>query len=211
MKSIFAATLAIGLAAAALGVDLSAPVPVMRLPDGRVLRGATFTKYGPELVTIRSNLGPLSVRYELLPDDIRAEAERHRPGGPRWFAGDTSGNTQTINGQIFVQTVGAGAYKFGNVDVYAIDLAALSNFSQPGKVKLPRPIHMTTTDADGKFALRVPIDRPYFIFAQASRLVETVRLYQWQIPMSDVRAGKPLALTQDNKSPVRRVEIEQQP
>ena len=217
MKSIF--LLLIGLLSGSLlavesSIDLTKPVPVMRLSDGRVLKNTTFVKFGPETVLVRSNLGPLGIRYEAFSDDVRAAAEQKRPGGPRWFAGDTSGNTETINGQIFVQTAGNSSYKFGNVEVYAFDLGALDNFNQPAKkIYLPKPIHVTTTDADGKFTLKVPLDRPYFIFAQASRLlVNGTESYneghEWHIPMSAIRRGKLLLLSNENRSPVTAVEIE---
>jgi flagellin-like hook-associated protein FlgL len=156
----------------------------------------------------------LGLRYEALPDDIRAIAEQKRPGGARWFAGDTSGNTEAINGQIFVQTKGNSSYKFGNTTVYAFDLSLLGNFTDGSKsVNLPKPIHQTTTDADGKFTLKVPIDRPYFIFSQANRLmVDGINTsnegHEWRVPMSQVRAGKLLILSNDNDLPVSKVEIE---
>lgn len=192
----------------------AAPLPVVRLSDGRVLKNVTFSRFGAETVTMRSQLGPVTVRYEALPDDVRSEAERKRPGGPKWFAGDTSGNTRAIEGQVFIQTQGAGAYKFGNVEVYAFDLAALSRFEQGGgAVQLPRPIHRTTTDADGKFVLKVPRDRACFIFVEASRLravgVDTwTERFQWRVADSEVRAGRPLLLSQDNRAAPREVTIE---
>lgn len=188
-------------------------LPVLRLSDGRVLKNVTFTRYGIENVTMRSHLGPVTVRYDALPDDVRGAAEQRRPGGAKWFAGDTSGNTRAIEGQVFIQTRGAGAYKFGGVEVYAFDLAALSRFQGSGEVQLPRPIHKTTTDGDGKFVLKVPVDRACFIFAQASRLravglEEWNEVFQWRVPDSEVRANKPVLLSQENKAEPRKVNIE---
>lgn len=197
-------------------VDFTRPVGIIRLSDGRVLKNVTFVKFGADIVLMRSNLGPVGVRYEALPEDIRASAEQKRPGGPRWFAGDTSGNTEKIEGQIFIQTAGASSYKFGNTNVYAFDLYALDYFNQLGKpIHLPKPIHVTTTDADGKFTLKVPLDRPYFIFAQAERLTGdaasqnlSTSTYEWRVPMSAVRKGKLLLLSSDFRFSSSNVEIE---
>lgn len=190
---------------------------VVMLSTGRVLKKAVVKKAGPELVTVGGNGWSESVRYEAFPDDVRSVLEPLRPGGARWFPGDTSANTLEIEGQIFIQTVGASSYKFGNVDVYLFDSHALSRFSgDTTLVHLPRPIHKTTTDADGKFKLRVPKNKPYFIFAQTSRErpgVETMitETYEWRVPMSAVRKGQTLKLSSDYRYPLSQVEIEEQP
>lgn len=206
--------LALALAVFAGEVDLSKPVSIFRLSDGRVLKNVTFAKFNADTVLVRSNLGSLALRYEALPDDIRAAAEQKRPGGARWFPGDTSGNSETIEGQVFIQTQGASSYKFGNIDVYAFDLAALSYLDNPqGTVRLPKPIHRVTTDADGKFTIRVPLDRPYFIFAQATRVItggtEVQEIgYEWRVPMNAVRRGKLLALSTEHRFARSKVVIE---
>lgn len=211
---LFALIAAAGITARA--VDLSKPVPVIRLADGRVLKNVTFSKFGGETVVMKSNLGAVVVRYDALPDDVRSAAEQKRPGGAKWFAGDTSGNSEKIEGQVFVQTQGAGAYKFGNCEVYAFDLSALSYFdaTKQGKVYLPRPIHRTVTDGDGKFTLIVPVDRPFFVFVQASRLIDgggfpLTQKFEWRIPMSDIRKGRLLLLSNDNRSSLSDVQVEQ--
>jgi hypothetical protein len=193
--------------------------PTVRLADGRVLRNVTFGRAGADTMVLRSTSGPVAVRYEALPDNVRAEAERRRPGGPRWFAGDTSGNTDSVEGQLFIQTAGAGSYKFGDTEVYAFDLSLLQNFHHPsqGVVRLPRPIHRTTTDADGRFTLKLPKDRPYFIFAQASRLRVAgpdtwTERFEWRVPMDAVRPGKPLLLSGEHRTEyTARLQIEPTP
>ncbi len=197
------------------GINLSKPVPVIRLPDGRVLKAVTFAKFNFENVLLRSSLGSIVVRYDALPDDVRAAAEQKRPGGAKWFPGDTSGNTETVTGQIFIQTRGNSSYKFGNVTVYAFDINSLTNLDVPSDQtpRLPKPIHQTTSDADGKFQLKVPLDRPYFIFAQATRLIVVGsntenENYEWHVPVSAIRAGKQLLLSGENAMTGRLVEIE---
>lgn len=187
------------------------------LSTGRVLKKAQVKKCTVDLVVLSGTGWIESVRYEALPDDVRSQLEPFRPGGPRWFAGDTSDNTIEFEGQIFIQTAGASSYKFGNVDVYLFDLHLLSRFSGDTKnVSLPRPLHKTTTDADGKFKLRAPKNKPYFIFAQSSRVIaagdvsETL-LYEWRVPMSAVRKGQLLKLSTEYRYPASLVTIEEQP
>lgn len=188
---------------------------LIRLPDGRVLKNATPVKYTASVVVLKCNLGTVQVRYEFLPEDLRAELEQKRPGGARWFPGETSGNTDTINGQVFIQTKGNSSYKFGNFDVYAFDLTVLHDFGSPSQfVRLPKPINKTTSDADGKFTIKVPKDRPYFLFTQATRIVpdanNTTKTegFEWRVPMSEIRPSRLLMLSNDNYFPLSKVEIE---
>lgn len=208
------------LAAAVAAEPKPAPtMPVMpevlMLSSGEVLKKAVVKKCGPELVSLAGVGWTRGVRYEVLPDDIRSVLEPLRPGGARWFPGDTSVNTMEIEGQIFIQTAGVSSYKFGEVDVYIFDLFLLSKFAGAGLVLLPPPLHKTTTDADGKFKLRVPRNKPYFIFAQAHRFIAAGELssmerYEWRVPMSAVRQGQILRLASDHRYPVSRVQIEEQ-
>jgi hypothetical protein len=215
-RLLFLAILAIGTIQAAEPAYPALPEVVM-LSTGLVLKKAAVKKCGPELVTVGGAGWSNSIRYEAFPDDVRSLLEPFRPGGARWFPGDTSANTIDIDGQIFIQTAGASSYKFGNIDVYLFDLNLLSRFSgDTRKINLPRPIHKTTTDADGKFRLRAPKNRPYFIFAQAQRLtagVQTTAIenFEWRVPMSAVRKGQILNLASDYRFPRSQVEIEEQP
>jgi len=72
---------------AAETVNLSEPVPRIRLADGRILQKVVFVSFKPLDVFVRYTGGSISLRYEALPDDIRAAAEQKRPGGPRWYPG----------------------------------------------------------------------------------------------------------------------------
>lgn len=215
----FATLLLIAFALVANGQETKYPeMPeVLMLSTGRVLKKAVVRKCGPELVTLAGPGWSTSVRYDALPDDVRSILEPHRPGGARWFPGDTSGNTLEIEGQIFIQTQGSSSYKFGDVDVYAFDLYLLNKFTGDGTtVYLSKPIHKTTTDADGKFKLRVPKNKPYFIFAQTHRFIAAGTLseneyYEWRVPMSAVRKGQTLRLASEHRHPVSRVVIEAMP
>jgi hypothetical protein len=189
---------------------------VVMLSTGRVLKKPVVRKCGAEMVVLAGTGWTQSVRYDALPDDVRSALEPFRPGGAQWFSGDTSANTIEIEGQIFVQTNGASSYKFGDTEVYLFDLYALEKFTGDGTmVLLPKPIHKTTTDADGKFKLRVPKNKPYFIFAQTSRFIAAGELssterYEWRVPMSAVRKGQTLRLASEFRYPSSLVQIEEQ-
>lgn len=204
-------------AALAAEVDLSKPLPRLRLPDGRILQDVTFVNFKTLDIFVRHKAGSLSLRYEALPDEVRAAAEQKRPGGPRWFPGDTVANSISIEGQVFVQTRGAGAYKFGEVKVYAFASAHLDAWKRVGfdqVVRLPKPLSVSTTDGDGKFRLNVPRDTPYFLFCQTSRLFAdgSHEFNEWRVPGEEFKNPKEAFLTGRNTSPhTGKVEIEETP
>jgi hypothetical protein len=187
------------------------PIDALRLPDGRVLKKAVLAEFKAEHVLVRHAGGAAVVRYEFLPDAVRGTAEQKRPGGPRWFPGDTSADTLKYSGQVYVQTRGSGPYKFGATPVYVFDLNYLEFWKQPGVVRLPKAIYETVTDADGKFTISVPADRPFFIFAQATRLVSSDHTEQleWRVPGDSFKFPDNAALNNDNVSAFRTVVIEE--
>lgn len=207
----------LGATLLAADVDLSKPVPRLRLPDGRILENVQFVSFKTVDVFVRFKAGSMVLRYEVLPDDIRAAAEQKRPGGPRWFPGETAENSEEITGQVFVQTAGAGAYKFGEVKVYAFAAAHLDAWQRVGfdqVVHLPRPLSVATTDGDGKYRLRVPKNTPYFIFCQTTRMFSdgTHEYNEWRVPGETFKTAKEAFLTGANASPrSRKVEIEETP
>lgn len=187
-------------------VDLTKPVARIRLADGRILQDVKFVTFKPLDVLIRHRAGPMAIRYEALPDDIRAAAEQQRPGGAKWFPGEGAENSMTVEGQVFVQTRGAGAYKFGEAKVYAFaaeHLKAWDRVSNGQVVQLPKPLAVATTDGDGKFRLTMPKDTPYFIFCQASRLIAAgtesySELNEWRVPGEQFKNPKEAFLTGKN-------------
>jgi len=200
-------------------VDLSKPVPRIRLADGRILQDVKFVTFKPLDVLIRHRAGPMAIRYEALPDDIRAAAEQQRPGGPKWFPGEGAENSISIEGQVFVQTRGEGAYKFGEAKVYAFaaeHLKAWDRVSRGQVVQLPKPLAVATTDGDGKFRLTVPKDTPYFIFCQASRLIAAgaqsfTEVNEWRVPGEQFKNPKEAFLTGKNaEAQASKVAIEEQ-
>ena len=219
MKRCLLALLFAGLfcSAWASEVDLSKPLPRLRLPDGRVLQDVTFVNFKTLEIFVRHKAGSLSLRYEALPDEVRAAAEQQRPGGPRWFPGDTAANSIAIEGQVFVQTRGLGAYKFGEVKVYAFASDHLTAWTRVGfdqVVRLPKPLSVATTDGDGKFRLSVPKDTPYFLFCQTSRMFAdgSRELNEWRVPGEEFKTPREAFLTGKNLSPrTGKVEIEETP
>lgn len=214
MKKFIIPIWALALVCALGAQELKYPVlpEVVMLSTGRILKKPVVKKCGAEMVVLGGQGWSQSVRYDVLPDDVRSALEPFRPGGAQWFAGDTSDNTTEIQGQIFIQTQGSSSYKFGNVDVYLFDLHLLSRFSgDTRRINLPRPMHKTTTDGDGKFTLKVPKTRPYFIFAQAWRAIDVGSVsYEWRVPMNAVKKGELLRLASEHRFSRSEVEIEEQ-
>lgn len=113
---------------------------------------------------------------------------------------------------MFIQTRGAGPYKFGDVPVYAFPVESLDVWSMTptGTVKLPPPMAETITDADGKFRLSVPKGKPFFLFAQAQRLMAdgTTERFEWRAPSTEIKHFNQVNLSSDWRFPRRPVEIE---
>lgn len=124
-----------------------------------------------------------------------------------------------VAGQVFVVTQGAGAYKFAGVRVWLYPAANFESLESTARMRLPTirinpsdasaaeawrkaldgvsPADVATTDAEGKFTLRVP-EGKWFVFAEASRRIG--RRYEhtvWALPLWPM--GDPLLLTQDNE------------
>lgn len=178
------------------------PAPqTITLADGRVLQGATLIAHRTEDVTIRHKGGVAVLRYEHLPAHLRAEAEKKRPGGPRYHAGETAAKKKTITGQIFVQTRGSGPYKFGNaiVRAFPVDYLAQWQFvSRP--IRLPVPLAETTTDGDGRFTLNLPEGVAFFIYARGSRLMPDggYERLEWRVSSSEIKHPEAVLLSNEN-------------
>jgi hypothetical protein len=196
-------------------VDLSKPVPRLRLEDGRILQDVTFAQFKAYDIFLRHKGGSAVVRYEALPDEIRAAAEQKRPGGPKWFPGETAEKATTLEGQVFVQTRGAGPYKFGDVKVYAFDAKHLKAWEGTYlmEVQLPKPLSVATTDGDGRFKLTVPKDQPFFVYCHTSRAVgQYTEENEWRVPGETFKNAKEAVLSNANVGkPTKKVLIEETP
>jgi len=204
------------LAGAVDTVDLTKPLPRLRLADGRILQNVEFRQFKALEIFVKHNAGFLSLRYEALPDDIRASAEQKRPGGPRWFPGDTATASRLVAGQVFVQTPGMGPYKFGEVTVYAFAAEQFKAWDSVGfdrVVRLPKALSQTTTDGDGRFKLNIPKDTPFFLFCQTSRVFsDGSREYnEWRVPGEKFKNLAEAILNSENTSPRSEVVIEATP
>ena len=69
-------------ASAFAAVDLTKPIPALTLDDGRILKNATFANFKTDTVLVRHAGGALALRYEFLPEAVRADVQAKRPGGP---------------------------------------------------------------------------------------------------------------------------------
>lgn len=192
--------------------DLSKPTPFLRLPDGRVLQQVEFKEFKPNGVLLKHKAGSAFVLYESLPDDFRAAAELKRPGGPRYLPGDTTPDPDVYAGQVFIQTKGAGAYKFAEVTVYAFDAKLLGewdSFSRP--VRLGKPVAKVKTDGDGRFKISVPKDAAVFFFAQGRRLVvDAYERDEWRVASDSFKKRDETMLSSANvQSGWTKVEIDE--
>lgn len=200
---------------AALAADLSKPIEAIYLSDGRVLKNATITAYRTMDVTVKYAGGSTVIRYEFLPDDIRPDAEKKRPGGPRYLAGETAAAKTKVQGQVFITTQGAGAYKFSNVTVYAFPIESFEvwKMTNINPVQLPKPLAKATTDADGKFSIDVPKGPAFFLFAQASRMFSdgSSARYEWHAPSGEFKRMDQVYLSAEWRHPQRPVQIDETP
>jgi len=184
--------------------------PELQLADGRILKKAVCAEFKADGVLVRYAGGSLFMRYEAFPQDFRAEVEQHRPGGPRYYQGETAVKKTEVSGQVFITTRGAGAYKFPGVKVYAFAAEHLALFDfNSNPVCLPKPLTMTTTDADGKFTLELPSGSAFFLFAQAGRLAgDHSESFEWRVPGDSIKDKKHAMINEDFRYQPRPVVIE---
>jgi hypothetical protein len=189
----------------------------LKLTNGAVLHKASADRWTSEYVVVRHVGGIDRIRYTNIAEPQRqvvlglkteqiAHAQSASPG-----TSESKTNGITYSGQVFVQTVGAGSYKFGDADVYAFPLEALSAFeTNLSPVDLPAPIAKATTDADGKFTMIVPLDRPHFLFCQATRLAGSHYEYdEWHAPAKDIKDPGRVLLSSEFQTPYHKVRIAQ--
>jgi galactose mutarotase-like enzyme len=128
-----------------------------------------------------------------------------------------AGDTITVKGQAFVQTLDSGPMKLAAMKVYAIPLVSLSEFPDPADipdpskvVNLPKPYAATSTDADGHFTLALDTDRPFFVYASGGYYTKRGRYigFEWKIPQDSIPDRENLTLDNNNsKTPGQKVVI----
>lgn len=183
-------------------IDFSKPIEVIALPDGRILRNVNVQKFNAESVLLKHKNGIMSLRYEFLPEEIRIEAEKRRPGGSRYFKGEMAANSDTIEGQVFLNTRGNSSYKFSDVAVYVFnqEVETIITNMTASPVQLPRPLGKAMTDADGRFKVKVPKSDPYFLFCSARRLngEGIYEFYEWRLSSSKIAKKDRINLSRPN-------------
>lgn len=204
VAALFAATL-FAQSPAASAPDPLSKIPELPLSDGRILKNATISGFTSETVVVRHASGSTLLRYEFLPDEQRAAAEKKRPGGARWFGRKSgaptapSADSLTIRGQVFITTAGAGAYKFSGITVHAFPASAIGAWEATyiNPVVVPRPLSSATTDGDGRFVLEVPRRGGYLLWAQASRMYSDGAWgrYEWRVPSTDITSPDNLIMS----------------
>ena len=99
-----------------------------------------------------------------------------------------------VKGEVFIVTQGAGNYKLGLVNIlaipedsiktYASNKSSTEFFLDPDKyfTQLPHGVATATTDADGKFTLKLPKAGRYVFAARAERkVVDKTEKYYWLV------------------------------
>ncbi|HWA27841.1 MAG TPA: hypothetical protein VG734_19455 [Lacunisphaera sp.] len=147
--------LALGLSVIATDIDLSKPVPEIRLRDGKTIRHVTVMSFGNSSFTAKWQGGRGIVAYSNLPDDVREQFESKRPPPPEQAevvqtevqreADPPAPNLQApeiavpperttfsrkIVGQVFITTKGGTNYKLGAVRVAVYPATTIDKFKE---------------------------------------------------------------------------------
>ena len=110
-----------------------------------------------------------------------------------------------IKGDVFIVTNGAVNYKMGLVKITAIPEEVMQSYLSSSNYigiyenfsHLPRGISTATTDADGKFTLKLPKPGKYALTASAERrILDETEVYRWLIWVRD--SDKTITLSNDN-------------
>jgi hypothetical protein len=182
----------------------------LKLTNGATLRKCEPVRWTAESVVVRHAGGIDPIRFANIAPAQREAVQAARPS-PATSASPAEEPKQerTFRGAVFVATVTGKTIPLGSVNVRAFPLRYLAEFDGLSlTVRLPKPLASTVTDADGKFALTVPGDEPFFFFAQSGRFLGgssyngTARSesYDWRVPVSAVKDPHAVLLTNANLS-----------
>lgn len=178
------------------------------LTNGAILQHVQVVRWEENDVVLKyaGGVDPIQFAYIAEPDKTAVLAVRD------WMIGSQNLKPgQTLKGQIFITTRGAGNYKMGDVNVYVFTADLLSRFNST-YVHLAHPVAQTTTDSEGQFSIEIPDDapaQPFFIYAQAKRMAGgDWEYYDWRVPSSDITNKSNILLTGNNTSSARVVTID---
>lgn len=213
-------------AVAALAADpnLNKPIAELKLRDGRTLKNVQLISYAASAVMAKWEGGRGTLRYEDFPDEYQTALTAERPKASAYVApppkpkqaaatpaAPTPAAAKTVNGQLYVMTVGAGAYKFAGSHVRVYPAEKLEGLLYAQQAALPlgyrRMAHddarqaehdawnealkkepmiaSAQTDSDGKFALSIPARGSYFVFVTTFRVAGLRSEWKtWVTPIS---------------------------
>lgn len=119
--------------AAAPTVDLSAPIPEVKLSNGRVLKNVTFVSYAATAIMAKWDGGRGTINYDQLTPETLSAIQHLRPNGafgPVIKPVDVPPLSEppslaeiALSGQVFVTTKGGTNVKLGGVPVFVYALA----------------------------------------------------------------------------------------
>lgn len=141
--------LALGLCLVSLSafasIDVNAPIPSVRLKDGRELKNVTLASFTPTSVLARWDGGRGTLAYESLPADL-AEAvkpmrpaprrvaasviESPAPSAPTGSASSVTAATHTYRGMAFVDLKWRRSFRLADIEVRAMSAETYRQFAR---------------------------------------------------------------------------------
>ena len=104
----------------------------------------------------------------------------------------------TLNGEVFVATQGGQSVKLGAVPVHIFREEKAKPLADTVFDHLDKADFSTTTDADGKFSVKVP-EGFYIVVAQADRRTfDGTDHYKWKVLVSAAGPDKKVSLNNTN-------------
>ena len=209
------------LTARLFAADAPAPAAVfpseLKLSNGVTLHHATPTRWASDYVVVKhaNGIDPVQYRY-IAPEQrpvvlaMKEQAAAAAPTpAPLARTAPTAPTNTTLEGQAFIVTRGAGNYKLGGMLIYVFPAERLKAFDGYATVELGEPTTTATTDADGKFRLKLADDGEFFLFARVSRLTGASReSYEWIVLSAQITDRSNVLLSSNNnREPTRQVKI----
>lgn len=217
MRILLLSLIAAVLTVAASAADLPPLPESVTLANGKVLHKVSVVRHQPGRVVLKYRGGVAGFRYDHLSKEDAAIFRAHAKAAAAEAAKPKPVKLQRYEGQVFIQTVGAGSYKFGGTKVRVFALKQLEAFDSIGEIRPGAPILTAIADADGRFSFELPADRDFFIFAQAYRYRPTYprrgsdehETYQWILPSEDIKDAGGIMLTGRNSMDAQKVIVEE--
>lgn len=182
----------------------------LRLTSGLVLKKCTVVRWTSDSVVVRHQGGVDPIRFDRIASEQRAAVEEVRKAAQKPVAAPitpaAAENNTTIEGQAFIVTRGAGNYKLGDMRVRAFPIEVWGGDTHSWN--LGKPLAVATTDAEGKFRIKVPAGKEFFLYARGSRMAGGEHEnYQWLLRSDKITDRAAVALTNSNMD-LRNVSID---